>query len=306
MKYLVTGGAGFIGSHLCEALILEGHEVIVLDDLSTGKRQNLPRGAVLHEGCITDYKLIRQLMTVVDGVFHLAAIASVTRSLEEWPQTHLINQSGAVEVMNAAARNGVPVVYASSAAVYGECDTLPLTEDVSTEPLSPYGLDKLACEWQAKIGARIKGLRSVGLRFFNVFGPRQDPKSPYSGVISIFADKLKLRQSLSVFGDGEQTRDFIYVGDVARALMLSMQRLMQESELWLVCNVCTGKRISVNELARQLCEAGDMEAMTERLPKREGDILHSCGNPEKAKRELNFEAEVSLKDGLIALWKSIG
>ncbi|MDG1287155.1 MAG: NAD-dependent epimerase/dehydratase family protein [Rickettsiales bacterium] len=305
MKYLVTGGAGFIGSHLCDLLLSAGHDVVVLDDFSTGKRENLESNLMVIEGCITQPLDVAQAMSGVDGVFHLAAVASVTRSVEQWAQTHRINQSGAVEVFDQAATLGVPVVYASSAAAYGDNTNLPLKESAETKPLSPYGLDKLACEWQAQVGAHIKGLKSVGLRFFNVYGPRQDPKSPYSGVISIFADKLKAGQAVAVFGDGEQTRDFIYVADIVATLEASMQKLHSGEVDQLVSNACTQQSISVNQLAETLSEVGSIIAEIQHKPAREGDIKHSCGDASCMNQQLGVVAKTSLKVGLEALWKSL-
>ena len=305
MKYLVTGGAGFIGSHLCDALLAAGNEVVVLDDFSTGKRENLDSSVQVIEGCITKPKSVAEAMAGVDGVFHLAAVASVTRSVEQWAETHRINQSGAVEVFDVAAQMKVPVVYASSAAAYGDNINLPLDEVAETKPLSPYGLDKLVCEWQAQVGAHIKGLKSVGLRFFNVYGPRQDPKSPYSGVISIFADKLKLKEKIVIFGDGEQTRDFIYVADIVRTLQASMQKLESSQVMQLVSNACTEKSVSVNELAAILSKVSGVSATIEHQAAREGDIKHSRGNAATMNKKLGVVANHSLEQGLEALWKSL-
>lgn len=305
MKYLVTGGAGFIGSHLCDALLNEGHEVVVLDDFSTGKYENLDDEVTVIEGCITKPADVAKAMEGVSGVFHLAAVASVTRSVEQWAQTHRINQSGTVEIFDKAAQMQVPVVYASSAAVYGDNTNLPLDEQDNTEPLSPYGLDKLACEWQAKIGHHIKGLQSVGLRFFNVYGPRQDPKSPYSGVISIFADKLKLNEAITVFGDGEQTRDFIYIADIVRTLVASMEKLHIGDVSRAVSNACTEKSVSVNQLASILMDVSGVQVAIKYKEAREGDIKHSRGNAQTMKNLLGVTAQTTLPEGLEALWKSL-
>ena len=305
MRYLVTGGAGFIGSHLVDRLQSEGHNVCVLDDFSTGKRENLSASVDLFEGCITDEAMLRRAMQGCEGVFHLAAIASVTRSVEEWLHTHKVNQMGAVAVFEAAAELAIPVVYASSAAVYGDNSNLPLNESAVTEPLSPYGLDKLACEMQARIGFLAKGLRSVGLRFFNVYGPRQDPKSPYSGVISIFVNRLQQRLPIVIYGDGEQTRDFIYVSDIVEVLMRSMQQLEQGQHEALVLNACTEKQLSVNELARVLSHISDMEATIEHKEAREGDIRHSLGDAASLKAQLGRFTMTPLQEGLAALWKDV-
>jgi UDP-glucose 4-epimerase len=305
MHYLVTGGAGFIGSHLTEALLQEGNTVTVLDDLSSGKREHLWEAITFHEGSITNYDLVETLVKKVDGVFHLAAIPSVTRSIEEWSVTHRINQMGAVNVFEVAAKYNLPVVYASSAAVYGDNEQLPLHEESETDPLSPYGLDKLACEWQAKIGHRIKGLNAIGLRFFNVFGPRQDPKSAYSGVISIFVDRLRNKESLLIFGDGEQTRDFIYVRDIIHAMNAAMQKLHQEDAVNFVSNLCTGQSVSLNQLANKLMAISEIEVEVEYQFPREGDIMHSLGSPDRMQKAFGPLTNTNLDEGLEALWKSL-
>ncbi|MGH7152360.1 MAG: NAD-dependent epimerase/dehydratase family protein, partial [Acetobacteraceae bacterium] len=183
--WLVTGGAGFIGSHLCDALLRRGDAVRVLDDLSTGKRENLPAGAELMIGDIADPAAVERALAGVDGCFHLAAIASVARGIDDWLGTHCTNLTGTITVFDAVRRHPVPVIYASSAAVYGDCPAQPLTERAPTAPLSAYGADKLGCELHARVARQVHGITTVGLRFFNVYGPRQDPDSPYSGVISI-------------------------------------------------------------------------------------------------------------------------
>ena len=192
-KYLVTGGAGFIGSHLVDALHAAGHSAFVLDDLSTGKRENLPEAATLVEGSVTDAPLVREIMGKVDGCFHLAAIASVERCNNDWIETHQVNMTGAVTVFDAAVHHKVPVVYASTAAVYGAATDFPIVETARMQPLSAYGADKRCIELHAQVGWHVHGIPSAGLRFFNVYGPRQNPYSPYSGVISIFCRSASSR-----------------------------------------------------------------------------------------------------------------
>lgn len=305
-KYLITGGAGFIGSHLAEALLAAGNQIAVLDDLSTGKRENLTAQSQLIIGDIRDVEAVKQAMQGCAGVFHLAAVASVTRSIEEWAHSHSVNQMGAVVVFEQAAKLGIPVVYASSAAVYGDNTNLPLAETETPSPLSPYGLDKLSCEIQAAMGATCLGLKSIGMRFFNVYGPRQDPKSPYSGVISIFMDKLASGQPLKIFGDGEQSRDFIYVGDVVAHLIAAMQKLHSGHSRPEVLNVCTENSVSVKELAILLREISTKEVGIEYAEARTGDIRHSRGNSAKAKALLCTEATTELKSGLSRTWQSNG
>lgn len=304
MKYLITGGAGFIGSHLVDALIEAGHQATLLDNLSTGKKENVNPKAKLVVGDITNAALVEELMAEADGCFHLAAVASVTKSIEDWSATHLSNQAGAVIVFDYAARQKIPVVYVSSAAVFGDNTHLPLTETSETKPLSPYGLDKLLCEWQAAMGARCHGLKSVGLRFFNVYGSRQDPKSPYSGVISIFMEKLKTGQGFTIFGDGAQSRDFIHVSDVVRHITASMEALYSGNITCEILNVSTNKSVSVKELAIQLREISSSSVEIIHAPERSGDIKHSRGDNSKAKKLLSIEAITELKDGLTKTWQS--
>src|ERR1700761_3440303 len=222
--FLVTGGAGFIGSHLCEALIARGDQVRVLDDLSTGHRRNVPAQATLIVGDVADPTAVAEAMADVDGCFHLAAIASVEKGVTDWLGTHRVNVSGTVTVFDAVRRQGsrIPVVYASSAAVYGDAAVVPIAETAPCVPLSAYGADKYGCELHARVASHVHGIPAVGLRFFNVYGPRQDPKSPYSGVISIFCERIAAGLPITVYGDGQQTRDFVYVGDVVRALLGAM------------------------------------------------------------------------------------
>jgi UDP-glucose 4-epimerase len=244
--YLVTGGAGFIGSHLVDALLARGDRVRVLDDLSTGKRENLDPRAALMVGDVADAALVASAMDDVDGCFHLAAVASVERGNRDWLGTHRTNLTGAITIFDAARRakstGPIPVVYASSAAVYGDTPDLPLAETAATRPLSAYGADKLGCELHGRVAHRVHGVRAIGCRFFNVYGPRQDPGSPYSGVISIFFDRIGRGQGVTIFGDGGQTRDFIYVADVVAALMAAMRRHDAQASAF---NVCTGRTTSV-------------------------------------------------------------
>ncbi len=298
-RWLVTGGCGFIGSHLAEALIGRGDTVIVLDDLSTGRRENAPEGAEIVIGDISDADLVKTLMADVDGCFHLAAIASVQKGNEEWVATHRTNLSGSITIFDAARatadRAAVPVVYASSAAVFGDNPDLPLDEESATRPLSAYGADKLGCELHGRVATLVHGVPTTGLRFFNVYGPRQDPKSPYSGVIAIFSDRIKAGKAVRIFGDGEQTRDFIYVGDVVAHLLAAMDSPADTPRIF---NVCTGRQTSIRQLAEAIGEVEGRQAEIVIAPAREGDIRHSFGRPDKAIRELNVRAQTTLIDGL--------
>lgn len=298
--YLVTGGCGFIGSHLVDALLGGGHEVRVVDDLSTGKRENLPDGVELFLGDVADGALMRRAMMDVDGCFHLAAVASVQRGNEDWLGTHRVNLTGAVTVFDLARNcrpsGPVPVVYASSAAVYGDNPALPLAEDAATRPLSAYGADKLGCELHARVAWLVHRVPNVGFRFFNVYGPRQDPKSPYSGVIAIFAGKVAARQQITVNGDGGQSRDFVYVADVVRHLVAAMKGLKSGAEVF---NICTGRSTTVLELAHVISRIGGVQADIVHGPARAGDIRESLGSPDKARAAFGFSADTPITAGLV-------
>lgn len=294
-QYLVTGGCGFIGSHLCEALVNAGHRVRVLDNLSTGKVENLNITCEVLLGDVGEIHDVKKSMEGVDGCFHLAAVASVERSIEDWPGTHRTNLSGAIHVFDCAKENEVPVVYASSAAVYGDNASMPLNENVQPCPLSAYGADKLGCEYHAKVAGLIHHLPTVGLRFFNVFGPRQDPKSPYSGVISIFVDRMINHKPLKIFGDGQQVRDFVYVKDVVRFLRRAMQNVSCEGDVY---NVCTGQTTSILQLAKILSAITGEALSIDQMPSRGGDIQVSIGDVDKALRHLRICAKTSLAEGL--------
>jgi UDP-glucose 4-epimerase len=297
--WLVTGGCGFIGSHLVEALTARGDRVRILDDLSTGRRENVPPGTDLAVGCITDASFVARCMRDVDGCFHLAAIASVERGRTEWLTTHRINLTGTIAVFEAARaarpERPLPVVYASSAAVYGDNANTPLQESEIPKPLSAYGADKLGCELHGRVAWHIHAVPNVGLRFFNVYGPRQDPSSPYSGVISIFVDRLRDRRGIDIHGDGQQLRDFIFVKDVARFLLAGMDKADGESRVF---NVCTGHGTAIVDLARAIGGVVGHEPAIAHKPPRAGDIRASLGNPDAAKRLLGVTATTRLEDGL--------
>jgi len=300
--FLVTGGCGFIGSHLVERLLAEDHAVSVLDDLSTGRPGNLPAAARLTVGCVTAAAAVARAGERVDGVFHLAAIASVTRSNDEWPWTHRVNQSGTVTVLDMARERRLPVVYASSAAVYGAQAAIPLAETLPPAPLTAYGADKLGSELHGRVAAVIHGISTVGLRLFNVYGPRQRPDSPYSGVISIFVDRVRRGLPLKLHGDGRQTRDFVYVGDVVRAFSLAMEhcRAAPVAEV-AVANVCTGRGTSIAALADRLMTVAGRQVPIERTAGRVGDIPVSVGDPALVAALLGFRATTGLDAGLAAL-----
>lgn len=300
---LITGGAGFIGSHLADALLAEGHAVRVLDDLSTGKRSNLPmdnpRIELLH-GDVADAALVRRAAEGCKAVVHLAAVASVQASVEDPVRTHQSNFIGTLNVCEAMREAGIKrVVFASSAAVYGnngEGDSI--TEETSKAPLTPYASDKLASEQYLDFYRRQHGLEPVVFRFFNIFGPRQDPSSPYSGVISIFAERIEKGLPITVFGDGEQTRDFFYVGDLVRLLVQALT--LPEPEEGAI-NVGLNQATSLNQLLSELSAVvGKLPEVTYATP-RSGDIRHSRADNTRLLARFTLEEATPLKVGLARL-----
>jgi len=298
-RFAVTGGCGFVGSHLVDALIARGDRVRVLDDLSAGKCENLNPEAELDVGSVTDADAVRRVVAGCDGVFHLAAVASVQRCNEAWRDSHLVNLAGSVTVLEAARDVGrIPVVYASSAAVYGDNANTPLKETEPPRPLTAYGVDKYGSELHAGVAGRIHGVPSFGLRFFNVFGPRQDPSSPYSGVISIFAARMAVGRDITIHGDGGQTRDFVHVDDVAGHLLSGMTAADVAAP---VANVCTGTGTSVLQLAEALRLLTGYRGAIGHGPARAGDIRISVGDPSFAISRLKRRATVGLQEGLSGL-----
>jgi UDP-glucose 4-epimerase len=298
LRFLVTGGAGFIGSHLADALLSAGHEVRVLDDLSTGKRENLAPAADLLVADVADAGAVADAMSGMDGCFHLAAIASVQRGTEDWCGTHRVNLSGTVAVLDAARRHGrLPVAYASSAAVYGDPAGAVVGEESRCAPLTAYGADKYGCELHAAAGWHVHRVPAFGLRFFNVYGRRQDPSSPYSGVISIFAARLAAGLPITLHGDGGQTRDFIHVSDVVAHLQAAMG-VLGEAPGTYVRNVCTGDETSVAALAAIIGEVLGGTPSVEHGPPRAGDIRRSVGDATRAVQTFGVSAKVNLRNGL--------
>jgi len=294
--YLVTGGAGFIGSHLCDALLRRGDSVRVLDDLSTGSRDNLSAAVMLIEGDIAEPAVMAAALQGVDGCFHLAAIASVQKGVTDWVGTHRTNLTGTITLFEAIRRGGtIPVVYASSAAVYGDAAVVPIGEDTERRPLSAYGADKYGCELHARVAGHVHGIPTTGLRFFNVYGPRQDPRSPYSGVISIFCQRVAAGEPIDIFGDGQQTRDFICVDDVVAALVSAMRQASTQAPVF---NVCTGVPTSVLDLARLIARLSGRPVDIRHQPARPGEIRHSTGRPERVRAELGLPPPILLQDGL--------
>lgn len=310
---LVTGGAGFIGSHTVDRLVAGGHRVVVLDDLRTGKRANLAHHGSLRfaDGCpvelvVADVScgIFAPLAPVtaahgpIARVIHLAAQVSVVHSLANPLVDVAVNYVGTVQVLEYARATGVrKVVFASSAAVYGDTATVPVDEDAPCRPLSPYGVDKLASEHMLRAYASTHGLASTPLRFFNVYGPRQDPSSPYSGVISIFADRARAGRTITIFGDGQQTRDFVYVGDVARAVVTAA---LTDGGDGTAMNVGTGRQTTVRQLAEIVVGLAGGGVEIVHAEARAGEIVRSCARVERARAALDFAAATELAEGLAA------
>jgi len=300
-KVLVTGGAGFIGSHSVDLLLEEGVEVRVLDNLSTGNLKNIPVDHPRLEFIQGDIRNLEDVAAAMKGVshcLHLAAQVSVAKSIEDPVHSGQTNVQGFLNVLESARQCDVKrVVYASSAAVYGVPEYLPLDEDAPTRPLSPYGLEKLIDEKYANLYAELYDLSTLGLRYFNVYGPRQDPSSPYSGVISIFTKNIRERKTINIFGDGKQTRDFIFVKNVAAANVAALK-----SDFLGACNIGTGKSVTLMQLLDVLeGVGGNVDKVF--LNAREGDICNSSMKPTIVQGLLKTNTLTSLEDGLTVLWK---
>lgn len=298
-RCLVTGGAGFLGSHLVEALVSQRYQVRVLDDFSTGKRENLRTvlGQIeLIEGSVTEKAVVESAVRGCEWVFHLAAIASVQRSLEDPGLTHAVCATGTLNVLDAARRFGVRrVVYAGSSSCYGDQSSGARREDDPLRPLSPYAAAKLAGEMYCQAYWRAFGLETVVLRFFNIYGPRQDPKSPYSGVIALFAAAMSRGCRPTVHGDGLQSRDFVYVADAVQALLLAAQTASACGQVY---NIGTGRATTVLDLVRLFNELLGTNAAPEWGPPRPGDVRHSLADISRAQRELGYRPGTPLLEGL--------
>jgi UDP-glucose 4-epimerase len=291
---VVTGGGGFIGSHLVRALLAAGRHVRVVDDFSTGKRANVPAGAELLEGDVN--RVADAAAEGADVVFHLAALPSVPRSVERPAECHEATARGTMAMLRAAEKAGVRrVLVASSSSVYGDTPTLPKHEGMPPRPLSPYAVAKLAAELYARQWAAHARLETVCLRFFNVYGPGQDPDSPYAAVIPIFARRILAGRPMPVDGDGGQTRDFTHVGDVVRGLRLAAEAPGVSGKVY---NLAGGRPASLLDLGRTLARLAGRPADFEYRPPRAGDIRDSWCDPSAARRDLGFEARTGLEEGL--------
>ncbi len=296
---LVTGGAGFIGSHLAAALADGGTRVTVLDNLSSGHLENL---AVVADrirfvrGDVRDRTVVAQAAAGCEVVFHLAAVVSVPKTTEDPLGSAAVNEMGTLNVLEEARRvNARRLIFASSSAVYGDDPALPKHEDMAVKPLTPYAVQKLSSEYHLRVYNGLYGLETVSLRFFNVFGPKQDPSSPYSGVISIFMTQALRGLPPVIYGDGRQTRDFVFVGDVVRALLAAAQ---SPSAPGRVFNVGTGKSVTIKGLWEAVAGLTGVDSEPEHGPPRAGDVPHSLAAIDAAREHMGFAAQTSLEQGL--------
>lgn len=299
MKYLVTGGAGFIGSNIVEELLKRGYDVRVLDNFSTGKRENLKdfqKNIELIEGDIRSFHIVQQAVKGIDVILHQAALPSVPRSIKDPITSNEVNVVGTLNILDAAKENNVKrIVYASSSSVYGDNPELPKHEGMMPNPLSPYAVSKLAGEKYCQVYSRLYGIETVILRYFNVFGPRQDPNSEYSAVIPKFIKLISNNQRPTIYGDGTQSRDFTYVANVVEANILAATKNV-ESGLAMNC-ACHGQ-VTLNSLIRELGELLNKETKPIYAEPRSGDIKHSFANIDLIKEKLNWAPSISFGDGL--------
>ncbi len=298
--YLVTGGAGFIGSHLAAALVARGDRVRVLDNLATGKLENLselnPASVEFQQGDITVPASVRQACRGVSAIFHEAAQVSVPQSVKDPFKSYEINVTGTLRMLEGAREAGVKrFVFAASSAAYGNSTELPKVETMLPTPLSPYASGKVACEHLLQVWGNCHGMRTVALRYFNIFGPRQADDSPYTGVIAIFAKALLEGRQATIYGDGEQTRDFTYIDNVVAANLAAIDRELAPGSL---INVGTGQSISVNKLYRAMCEQLGVPCAPRYEDPRAADVLYSVASIDRAKQLLGYEPKIDWKTGL--------
>ena len=295
-NYLVTGGAGFIGSHISEALVKRGHAVRVADNFATGYRHNIRDGVELVEGDCADPAFAKRIVAGMDYVIHQAAIPSVPRSVDRPLESHRANVDGMLQMLLASRDSGVRrLVFAGSSSVYGDTEVLPKTETMPTHPLAPYALQKLLSEMYGQMFTRLYGFETVTTRYFNVFGPRQDPGSPYSGVISLFIKALSANQRPTIYGDGQQTRDFTYVTNVVDGVIKAAETPGAGGEVF---NVATNSRISLNELLATLNRIFGTSLEPIYKEARQGDVRDSQADISKAVKLLGYQPSVGLEEGL--------
>ena len=301
---LVTGGAGFIGSHLVDSLISAGCKVSVLDNLSSGNYSNLKHlegQFAFYQDDIRNQLALNAAAEGCEVIFHLAAIVSVPQTIEDPLESDAVNDTGTLLVFEAARTKKVKrVIFSSSCAIYGDDPQLPKQEDMHPKPLSPYAVQKLAAEYYARVYHELYDLETAVLRYFNVYGPRQDPSSPYSGVISIFMTKALQHEPAVIYGDGNQSRDFIYVRDVVRANLLAATAKGVGGQ---VMNIGTGNAVAINELWKAICALSGQNLKPAYAPKRAGDIVESLAGIGSAKTLLGFEPEISFEKGLEATFE---
>ena len=303
MRYLITGGAGFIGSNITDELVRRGHDVVVLDDLSSGRDSNLAgiRSKIdLRIASITDLAAVQSACQKVDYVIHLAARTSVPRSVKDPLETNRVNIDGTLNVLVAARDAKVHrFVYAASSSAYGETPTLPKVETMPSEPISPYGVTKYVGELYAQVFGRVYGLENASVRYFNVFGPRHDPTSQYSGVLSRFMLALIEGKSPTVYGDGEQSRDFTYIDNVVDETLRACEAQGASGRVF---NGGTGVRITLNQVLKMLEKISGQKIQAQYDPPRKGDILHSQADISLARKILGYEPKVNFEEGIERTW----
>ncbi|MCH7661086.1 MAG: NAD-dependent epimerase/dehydratase family protein [Euryarchaeota archaeon] len=295
MNVLITGGAGFVGSHLTDALTAD-HTVSVLDNFSSGSRKNLHPSTEVVKGDIRDERRLDKLVRDAEVVFHQAASVSVDRSISNPTASHAINVDATLSLLEAARKHDARCVLASSAAIYGQPEEVPISETASKSPESPYGIEKLSVDQYARVYNDLYGLPTVALRYFNIYGPRQTA-GDYSGVISVFLGQARNSDPITIHGDGSQTRDFVHVSDVVRANLLAMST----KNVGEAYNIATGRPVTIEALARMVKRVTNSDSEIVHTTGRDGDIDESCGNIEKAHRQLGYEPMISLEDGLPTL-----
>ena len=298
MAVLITGGAGFIGSNIATALVDMDYDVRIIDNFSTGKKENisgLDGNVEVIKGDIRDNKILEKNLTDVEIILHQAALTSVPRSIKNPQRSNDSNILGSLTMLTAAVKKEVgAVVYASSSSAYGDTPILPKRETMKPTPLSPYAVTKLAGEVYCKVFSEVYGLRTVSLRYFNVYGPRQDPLSQYAAVIPRFISAILKGKRPMIYGDGEQTRDFTYVKDVVEANILAMRK-GRKGEVY---NIGRGERVTINALAEKICEITGIKVKPEHVDPRKGDVRHSLADISKAKKDLGYEPRYTLEEGL--------